>query len=130
GWARPLGRGADRTAEVAAPAKLPLTLGLLMVHGCLSAARRAASAAAGEGLAFLAPHLFVLVADALALVRLRRPDVPDLGRELPHLLLVRALDDDRRRVAQLDRDAVRRLQRDGVGEADRQDDGLLVHAGL
>src|SRR6516164_4641996 len=54
--------------------------------------------AAGKRLAFLAAHRFVLVADALALVRLRLSRGPDLGGELPDLLLVGALDHDRRRV--------------------------------
>ena len=48
------------------------------------------SAAAGEGLAFLAADLFVLVADALALVRFRLAHVANLRRELADLLLVRS----------------------------------------
>ena len=68
-----------------------------LVRWCY-AATPSRSAAAGEGLAFLAADDFVLVADALALVRLRLADGPHLGGELADLLLVRPLDDDRRRV--------------------------------
>ena len=73
---------------------------------------------------------FVFVANALALVRLRLAGAADLGGELADLLLVRALDHDRRRVGQFDRHAIGRRQLDRVGIADRQHDRLLVHAGL
>src|SRR5947208_3606532 len=65
------------------------------------------STAAGEGLAFLAADDFVLVADALALVRLRLADGADLGRVLPDRLLVRPADDDRVGVRHLDLDSGR-----------------------
>src|SRR5438477_1593124 len=55
-------------------------------------------AAAGERLAFLAAHHFVLVTDALALVRLRLAGGPDLGGELTDLLLIRPTHHDGRRV--------------------------------
>src|SRR6476661_881678 len=84
------------------------------------------STTAGEGLAFLAADLFVLVADALALVRFRRPNVPHLGGELADLLLVRALDDDGRRIGHIDRHAGRRHHQDAVGVADRQLDALVL----
>src|SRR4051812_39669527 len=45
-------------------------------------------------LAHLSPHVLALVADALALVRLRLPDGADLRRGLADDLLVGALDDD------------------------------------
>jgi hypothetical protein len=41
-----------------------------------------------EGLSGLPDDLLVGVPDALSLVRLGRPDLPDLGGELPHELLV------------------------------------------
>src|SRR5579884_522707 len=78
------------------------------------------SAAAGEGFAFLAANLFVLVADALALVRLRRTDVANFCGELADFLLVRTLDDNRGRVRHIDRDAGRRHHQHAVGETNRQ----------
>src|SRR5262245_28041532 len=87
-------------------------------------------AAAGEGLALLAAHLFVLVADALALVRLRLAHAAHLGRELPHLLLVRPADDDRGRVRQLHGHTLGRRHLNRVGVADRQHQVLLVQARL
>src|SRR4051794_27291648 len=60
-------------------------------------------------LAHLPANLFALVAYALALVGLGRADAPDLGRGLPHLLLVDALDRDLRRHGHLERDSLRRL---------------------
>src|SRR6266446_2167367 len=88
-------------------------------------------AATREGLAFLAPDLFVLVADALALVRFRLAHGPDLGGELSDLLLVGALDQDGALGADLDRDSIRWRFLDGVGVANRQHDRFLVgiHAG-
>src|SRR5205814_3289392 len=68
-------------------------------------------ATAGERLAFLAPHLLIFVANALALVRLRLADGPHLGGVLPDLLLVRAADDDGVGVRHLDRDTLRRKDR-------------------
>src|SRR5947209_8119365 len=88
------------------------------------------SAAAGERLALLAADHLVLVPDALALVRLRLAGRPHLGGELPDLLLVGALDHDRRRVGHVAGHPVGRRQLDRVGVADRQDDLVLVLAGL
>src|SRR5437660_892665 len=91
-----------------------------------SAAKPIRLAAAGERLAFLAADHLVVVPDALALVRLRHAGGPDLGGELPDLLLVRPLDQDRRRVRYVARHPLGRGQLDGVGVADREDDGVLV----
>src|SRR5262245_58704463 len=111
---------------------LTFALASLLVHGWLATLRRSVPclAAAGEGLAFLAAHLFVFVTDALALVRLRLAHAAHLGGILPHLLLVRALDDDGRRIGQLHRDALGRRHADGIGIAYRQHQRLLIHARL
>src|SRR6476469_2460194 len=58
-------------------------------HTLLRSVAYRGSAAAGERLAFLAADHFVLVTDALALVRLGLAGGADLRGELPHLLLVR-----------------------------------------
>src|SRR3990172_8389440 len=50
------------------------------------------------GLAGLAANHFVLVANALALVRLRRPQLANQRRDVSHLLAIRALDGDRARL--------------------------------
>src|SRR4051794_32243114 len=80
------------------------------------------SAAAGEGLAFLAADLLVLVTDTLALVRLRLADGPHLGGELADLLLVGPLHDDGPLAAQFDRDALGGGLGDRVGVTDGQHD--------
>src|SRR4028119_661153 len=67
-----------------------------------------------SGLADLAADLLVAVADALALVRLGRTNLPDLRRHLAYLLLVVPADDDRRRVRHLELDALPRRDRHGV----------------
>src|SRR2546421_1170585 len=69
-------------------------------------------------LANLSPHVLAGVADALALVRLRRAHLAHLGRDMSDLLLVDALDDDLRRHRHLQRDPLRRLHHDGVRIAD------------
>src|SRR5579884_1424196 len=86
--------------------------------------------AAGEGLAFLAADLFVLVADALALVRLWWTDVSHLGGKLADLLLVCPFDDNSRRVGHLDSDAGRRHHQYPVGETNRQLDPLVLRRRL
>src|SRR5579875_297843 len=82
--------------------------------------------AAGEGFAFLAADLFVLVADTLALVRFRRANVSYLGSELADLLLVRPFDDNGSWVRHLDGDAGRRDHQHAIGETDRQLDSLVL----
>src|SRR5579875_4163172 len=86
--------------------------------------------AASKGFAFLAADLFVFVADALALVRFGRSDVPYLGGKLADLLLVGALDDNRGRVGHIDGDAGRRDHQHAVGVADRQLDAFVLGRGL
>src|ERR1700687_3353170 len=86
--------------------------------------------AAGEGLAFLATHLLIVVTNTLALVRLRLAHAPNLRGKLADLLLVRAADDDRGRIHQFNRDAIRRLHLNRVGIADREDNAFLVHTRL
>src|SRR5208282_5309793 len=58
-------------------------------------------------LAFLAEDALGGIFDALALVRLGRPVVADLGGDLPDLLAVDAADHDLDRARRRDRDALR-----------------------
>src|SRR5215472_15110378 len=60
-------------------------------------------------LANLSADVLALVADALALVRLGRANLADLGGRLTHHLLVRPLDDDLGRRGHLEADAGARL---------------------
>src|SRR5215831_16725752 len=79
-------RNTCRRGRSAEPRTLPRT------RLCL---RRRASRVVKLGtLANLSADELALVADALALVGLRRAHLPDLGSRLPHDLLVGALDDD------------------------------------
>src|SRR5579864_3679183 len=66
-------------------------------------------------LSYLPAHVLALVADALALVGLRRADLANLCGRLADLLLVGALDDDLRRHGNLEGDAGARLDRDRMG---------------
>src|SRR5918999_5896162 len=72
------------------------------------------------GLADLAPDLLVAVADALALVGLRRPDGPDLRRHLADPLLVYPAHDYRCGVGHLELHALARRERNRVREPDLQ----------
>src|SRR4030095_15156501 len=78
------------------------------VSWMMSSARRA-----GSRLADLAPDALVDVADALALVRLRRPQRAEVGRELPDPAAVDALDPDDHVAVDGDRETF------GHGELDR-----------
>src|SRR5947208_12798964 len=71
-------------------------------------------------LAHLPAHVLALVANALALVRLRRANLANLGGRLADLLFVGALDDDLGRRRDLEADARPGLDRDGVGVSDLQ----------
>src|SRR5215218_6882543 len=71
-------------------------------------------------LRFLDRHLLVDVADALALVGLRRPQRTHLGGDLADGLAVETLDDDLGLRRALDLDAGRHLFRDRVRVADLQ----------
>src|SRR3954471_24382180 len=71
-------------------------------------------------LADLPGDVLALIADALALVGLRRPLLADDGGDLADLLLAVALDDHARRLGHLELDALRRLDRDRVRVAERQ----------
>src|SRR5258708_36227455 len=71
-------------------------------------------------LAYLPADVLALIADALALVGLRRPNLANLGSGLTDLLLVGALDDDLRRRGNLKGDAGARLDRHVVRVADLQ----------
>src|SRR3954464_12968017 len=66
----------------------------------------------------LAAHVLALVADPLALVRLGRAHLANLGGGLPDLLLVDALDDDLRVGRNLERDSLTRFHYDRVRVAD------------
>src|SRR3954463_8976274 len=69
-------------------------------------------------LADLPGDVLALVADALALVGLRRPLLADDGGDLAHLLLGVALDDHAGRLRHLELDALRRLDRHRVRVAE------------
>src|SRR3954462_14478809 len=80
-----------------------------------SGPRRGGRAGCGScALSYLPCDVLALVADALALVGLRRPLLADDGGDLADLLLGVALDDDARRLRDLELDALRRLDRHGV----------------
>src|SRR5581483_1881231 len=119
---RPLRCPQDATPHMPSPAPLPMPFQLLLVHDSLPTA--------GERLAFLAPHLFAVIANALALVWFRLAHAARAGSILADLLLVVSLDDDGGRIGQFHRDALRRWHLDRIGVADRQHQFLLVHAGL
>src|SRR3954471_8173513 len=68
----------------------------------------------------LSSDVLALVADALALVRLRRANLADLGRGLADDLLVDAAHDDLGRHGHLELDALARLDLDRVRVADLQ----------
>src|SRR5215475_4963806 len=77
--------------------------------------RRRASLTARLGtLPDLSPHVLALIADALALVRLGRANLADLGGGLADHLLVGSLDDHLGRRRHLEADAGARLHRDGM----------------
>src|SRR5262245_48640562 len=69
-------------------------------------------------LADLSANVLARVADPLALIRLGRPHLADLGGRLADHLLVRSLDEDLRRRRHLECDAGARLDRDGMRVAD------------
>src|SRR5678815_4683016 len=71
-------------------------------------------------LRFLQLDLLARIPHALALVRLRRTEVADVGGNLADLLHVRALDDDFRLARRFDGDALGRGVDDRVREAERQ----------
>src|SRR6266545_3922410 len=71
-------------------------------------------------LAYLAPHVLALVADALALVGLRRPHPANVGGSLADELLVDPLHDDLVRRRHLESNAGLGLDDDRVREADRK----------
>src|SRR4029079_19403786 len=71
-------------------------------------------------LRFLQLDLLARVPHALALVRLRRTEVADVGGHLADLLHVRALDENFRLARRFDRNALGRGVDDRVREAERQ----------
>src|SRR5579864_6770147 len=79
------------------------------------------------GFSELAPDPLALVANAFALVRLRRSNVANLGRHLPDALLVRSA--DRNLVGSFDGDAdpLRRLDDDRMREPELQRQLLALH---
>src|SRR4051812_27141480 len=78
-------------------------------------------------LRFLQLDLLARIPHALALVRLRRTEVADVGGNLADLLHVRALDQDFRLGRRLDRDALGRGVDDRMREAERQVQVLALH---
>src|SRR5258708_3665387 len=87
-------------------------------RGLPAAARR--TELASFLLPFLAEDVLVRILHALALVGLRRPVGPDLGRDLADLLLVDAGDDDLGRLRGRDLDAGRNRIVDLVAVAERE----------
>src|SRR5690606_23569525 len=69
---------------------------------------------------FLQNDPLVRVAHALALVGLRRPEPPELGRDLADALAIDTLDDDLRLARRLDRDPVGHRVLDRMRETERQ----------
>src|SRR6185295_4755687 len=80
-------------------------------------------------LRFFELDALVRVTNALALVRLRRSVVANVGRNLPDLLPVHALDDDFVLARRFDRDSRRNRILDRVREAERQVQFLALHGG-
>src|SRR5262245_46165532 len=75
---------------------------------------------AGRRLADLAPHALVDVADALALVRLRRPQCAQVGRELSDPAAVDAFDPDDHVAVDGHREAFGHRELDRMREAEQQ----------
>src|ERR671919_914692 len=82
-----------------------------------------------RGLAGLLAHVLVLVADALALVRLGLAHLPDVRGDLADELLVVAANDDRRWGRNLELDALRRRERNGVRVTHLQLERVAAHRG-
>src|SRR5437764_13805152 len=78
-------------------------------------------------LAFLAEDVLARVFDALAFVRLRRPEAADLGRDLSHLLAIDAADDDLGRPRRRDRDPFGDRIADLVAEPEQELQVLALH---
>src|SRR3546814_362084 len=84
----------------------------------------------GSGLlGFLTNDVLAGVLHALALVRLRRTEAADLGRNLAHALLVGTGDHDLGLGRGADRDPVRGLEQHRVRKAQRQVQVLALHRG-
>src|SRR4051794_23486624 len=104
----------------------PTCAGSLRRLGCSGGASRA--------LAHLPGDVLALVADALALVGLRRALLADVRGDLADELLRDPLHDDARRLRDLELDAVRRLDRHRVRVAERElevaalEHGAVAHA--
>src|SRR5207344_3494526 len=73
-----------------------------------------------RALAHLPRHVLALVADALALVGLRRTLLADVRGDLADQLLADALHDDSRGLGHVELDAVGRLHRNRVRVAERE----------
>src|SRR5690606_32742789 len=80
-------------------------------------------------LAFLADDLLASIANALALVRLRFAILADLGGNLANHLLVDARNGDFGRLADGERNALRRLVDDVMAETESQLQVLALHGG-
>src|SRR6478609_9642950 len=100
-------------------------------RGCGGAGEAAlrASTKCSCALAHLSPNLLVAIANALALVRLRRSHLANLCGRLPDDLLVRSLDDDLRRDRHLEGDARPRRDRHGVRVAHGQLEVVALERG-
>src|ERR1051325_3926363 len=90
-----------------------------------SGTRRAGRTDYGScALSYLPGDVLALVADALALVGLRRPLLADDGGDLADSLLVVALDDHARRLGHLELDALGSVDDRGVRLAERELEAL------
>src|SRR5581483_4475882 len=105
-------RNTSRRGRSALPRTLPRT------RRCRR--RRASRVVTLGTLAHLSADVLALVADALALVRLRRANLPDLGGRLTDDLLVDAAHDDLRRDRNLERDPLARRDAHRMGVSDLQ----------
>src|SRR6185437_16734540 len=81
-------------------------------------------------LAGFAPNLLAGVANALALVWLRRTEPAQLRCDLADERLVRAIDDDRRRLRRGELDPSRRAVFDRMREPERELQPVRPHLGL
>src|SRR5690606_19681731 len=85
------------------------------------------SSSACRGLTGLEAYYFACVPDAFSVVRVGGPEGPDVGCNLADSLLIDARDGDPGGLWCRDRDASRRLDDDGVREAEAQLEVLTLH---
>ena len=121
--ARALSGAADLAADAAVTAKTSFVLISLIDHNASPLLLFAFT-----GFAFLADDILANIADALALVRLRRTLGADFGSELADFLLVDADDVEMQRVLDLDLNGVGLRNVDRMREAQSQDKSVACLA--